>query len=129
MAIYGFTESIYKNKKINIYGQGNLERDFTYIDDVIFYINKILRRKFFKNEILNIGNTEPIKVIKIINLLEQNIGKKAKINFSKMPKTEVYKTKADISKLKKIGSIKKRTSIKKGILHFVNWYKVYKKIN
>ncbi len=128
MAIYDFTESIYKNKKINIYDKGKLGRDFTYIDDVIFYINKILRRKFYKNEILNIGNTETIKVTKIINLLEKNIGKKAKISLSKIPKTEVYKTKADITKLKKIGSIKKRTPIKKGILHFVNWYKVYKNI-
>ncbi len=128
MAIYDFTESIYKNKKINIYDKGKLGRDFTYIDDVIFYINKILRRKFYKNEILNIGNTETIKVTKIINLLEKNIGKKAKIILSKIPKTEVYKTKADITKLKKIGSIKKRTPIKKGILHFVNWYKVYKNI-
>ena len=128
MAVYNFTESIYKNKKINIYDQGKLERDFTYIDDVIFYINKILRRKFHKQEILNIGNTEPIKVLRIINLLEQNIGKKAKINWAKMPNTEVYKTRADISKLKKIGSIKNRTPIKKGILHFVNWYKVYKNI-
>ena len=127
MAIFNFTESIYKKKVINVYGDGNLERDFTYIDDVIFHINKMVTKKFIKNEIFNIGNTKPIKVMKLIILLEQAIGIKAKINLLKKPSTEVYKTCANISKLEKVSLLKKKTSIKKGVLNFVNWYKNYKK--
>ena len=128
MAMYNFTESIYKKKAINIYDHGKLERDFTYIDDVVFYINKMITKNFSNHEIFNIGNTSPVKVMKLISLLEQTIGIKAKIKLLKVPNTEVYKTHANISKLGKISLLKKRTSIKNGIFNFIDWYKKYKKI-
>jgi UDP-glucuronate 4-epimerase len=126
MAIYKFTDSIYKNKPISVYGLGKLERDFTYIDDVVFYINKLLNKKLKKHDIFNIGNTKPVKVIKLISYLEEAIGIKAKINFLKTPKTEVYKTCANISKLRNKCSSKKNTTIKVGIYNFIKWYKSYK---
>jgi UDP-glucuronate 4-epimerase len=126
MAIFKFTESIFQKKAITVYGDGNLERDFTYIDDVVSHIDKIINKKFLKNEILNIGNTIPVKVIKLISILEEAIGIKARVNLIKTPKTEVHKTCANISKLKKYSSLKNSTSIKKGIYNFINWYKNYK---
>ena len=78
MAIFNFTSKIYKRKLINVYGKGNLERDFTYIEDVINHINNLIPKKFNGHNIFNIGNTKPIKVKKLISLLEQAIGIKAK---------------------------------------------------
>ena len=126
MAIFNFTESIYKKKPISVYGNGKLERDFTYVEDITSYINKLLNKKFFNHQIINIGNTKPVKVIKLISYLEEALNMKAKINFLKTPKTEVYKTCANISKLKKLCSLKKTTSLKTGINNFVKWYKQYK---
>ena len=128
MAIFNFTESILKKKTISVYGKGKLERDFTYIDDAIFHINNLVKKNFFKHEIFNIGNTKPIKIIKLISLLEKAIGLKAKINFLRAPDTEVNKTSADISKLERISVLKRKTSIKKGISKFVYWYKNYNRI-
>jgi UDP-glucuronate 4-epimerase len=128
MAIYKFTDSIFKKKNITVYGNGQLERDFTFIDDVVSHISQMISRKFLKHEIFNIGNTEPIKVKKLISILENTIGIKARITLSKTPKTEVYKTFANISKLQKYNSLTNKTSIKKGIYNFINWYKNYKKI-
>ena len=128
MAIFKFTEAIYKKKIIQVYDNGKLERDFTYIDDIIFHIKNIIKKKIVGHQIFNIGNTNPITVKKVITLLEENIGLKAKINFSKIPNTEVYKTHANISKLKKISFLKKKTPVKIGIYSFVKWFKNYKKI-
>tara|TARA_B110000003_G_scaffold276005_1_gene320425 strand:+ start:1609 stop:2559 length:951 start_codon:yes stop_codon:yes gene_type:complete len=127
MAIFKFTESIYKKKAITVYNHGNLKRDFTYIEDVVSHIEKLIKRKFLKHEILNIGNTKPVKVIRLISILEKVIGIKARINYVKAPKTEVYKTCANISKLKKLTVVKNSTTIKEGILNFIYWYKKYKK--
>ncbi len=127
MAIYKFTDAIYKKEKIQVYDKGKLERDFTYIDDITFHIKNIIKKKFAGHQIFNIGNTYPITVKKVIALLEKNIGLKANINFTKMPKTEVYKTHANITKLKKISNLKKKTPINLGIYRFVKWFKSYKK--
>ena len=128
MAIFNFTSKIYKKKLISVYGKGNLERDFTYIDDIIVHINNLIPKKFYGHNIFNIGNAKPIKVGKLISLLEQAIGIKAKIALFKTPNTEVNKTSANISKLKKFSLVEKRTSVDTGISKFINWYKEYKKI-
>ena len=88
----------------------------------------MVKKNFFKHEIFNIGNTKPIKIIKLISLLEKAIGLKAKINLLRAPDTEVNKTSADISKLERVSVLKRKTSIKKGISKFVYWYKNYNRI-
>jgi len=128
MAIFKFVDSIYNKKKINIFERGNLERDFTYIDDLIFYIDKLILKKFTKHEVFNIGNSKPVKVIELIKLLEQSIGIKAKLQFSKAPKTEIFRTWSDNSKINKLVFFKNKTSLKKGVKNFINWYKFYKGI-
>ena len=83
------------------------------------FIGMNLSKKFIEhNEI--IGNTKPIKIMKLISFIEKSLSIKAKINFLKVPNLEVYKTSADISKLKRLSSQNKKNSIEKGILNYVN---------
>ena len=88
----------------------------------------MISKKFYGHNIFNIGNAKPIKVWKLISLLEKAIGIKAQIILFKTPVTEVNKTSSNNSKLQKLSLLKKRTSINIGISNFVNWYKEYKKI-
>ena len=83
MAIFKFTDSIYKKKAITVYGHGNLKRDFTYVDDVVLYISNLVNKNFSKHEIFNIGNTKSVSVKKLISYLESAIGIKAKIKLKK----------------------------------------------
>jgi len=123
MAIFKFTDSIYKKKKIQIYNRGDLKRDFTYIDDVVYYLSNMINRKFPNiHQVYNIGNTHPVKVSKVIFLIENALNLKAKKTFSKAPKTEVISTSANLIKLNTLLILKKKTSIERGINKFVNWY-------
>jgi UDP-glucuronate 4-epimerase len=123
MAIFKFTDSIYKKKKIQIYNRGDLKRDFTYIDDVVYYLSNMINRKFPNiHQVYNIGNTHPVKVSKVIFLIENALNLKAKKTFSKAPKTEVISTSANLIKLNTLLILKKKTSIERGINNFVNWY-------
>ena len=123
MAIFKFTDLIYKKKKIEIYNRGDLKRDFTYIDDVVYYISNMINRKFPKiHQVFNIGNTQPVRVSKIVSLIENALNIKAKKKFIKAPKTEVLSTSANLIKLNTLLILKKKTSIKNGINKFVNWY-------
>jgi UDP-glucuronate 4-epimerase len=123
MAIFKYTDLIYKKKMIEIYDGGNLQRDFTYIDDLVYYIKNMINRKFPKtHQIYNIGNNKPIKVSKIVSLIENALNIKAKKKFTNAPKTEVERTSANLSKLNNLIVLKKKTSIKNGINNFVSWY-------
>lgn len=123
MAIFKFTDLIYKKKKIQIYNRGDLKRDFTYIDDVVYYISNIINKKFLNtHQVYNIGNTQPVKVSKIVSLIENALNIKAKKIFTKAPKTEVLSTSANLVKLNTLLILKKKTSIKNGIAKFVKWY-------
>lgn len=123
MAIFKFTDSIYKKQKIQIYNSGDLKRDFTYIDDVVYYISNMISKKFPNiHQVYNIGNTKPVKVSKVVSLIENALNIKAKKIFTKAPKTEVLSTSANLVKLNTLLILKKKTSIKNGIGKFVNWY-------
>lgn len=129
MAIFKFADSMFKNKKINVYENGKLYRDFTYIDDLIFYINKMINKNYGKkHEIYNIANSKPVIMKEVISILESATGIIAKKQFLKKPRTEIFKTFADTSKINKLILMKKKTPIKKGILNFIKWYKKYNKI-
>ena len=141
MALYKFTENIYKNKKIQIYNKGNHTRDFTYIDDVITGIMKCLgnipkrnnKKKILKNpsesnapfRIINIGNGKSIQLKDYIKLIEYNLRKKAKKIFLDKQKGDVKDTWADTKKLQTVLKYKTNISAKKGVKSFVEWYKEY----
>jgi len=122
MAVYKFTSKISKNEEIEVYGSGNSERDYTYIDDIV---NGILLSldKNFKFEIINLGNSNPVKLNYLIKLIEKNLGKKANIIRKEEQEGDVPRTYADISKAKKLLGWQPKIKIEEGIKRFVEWYK------
>lgn len=126
MAYFKFTEKITNNEAIDVYNKGNMFRDFTYVDDIVDGIIRVLDGPA-KYEIVNIGGTNPEKLTKLIDVLEKNIGKKAKRNFMPMQPGDVLRTVADGKKLRKLGW-KPKVKIEEGLKKFINWYKEYYKI-
>tara|TARA_Y100001935_G_C17262666_1_gene487349 strand:+ start:142 stop:1107 length:966 start_codon:yes stop_codon:yes gene_type:complete len=125
MAIFSFTKNILENKAIQIFNRGKMIRDFTYIDDIVNGITKCLNLKKINFKIFNLGNQKPVQLMYLIKLLEKNLKKKAKINFTKYKKTEMEKTHS--SNKKAFIELKYRPKIKieKGIKKFIAWYKEY----
>ena len=127
MAYYKFTENICNNKPIDVYGYGEMKRDFTYIDDIVKGTVAALNSDIdFKT--LNLGNSEPIKILDFISILEKLLNKKAKINMLPMQKGEVVETFADISESKNLLNFDPSTSIEEGLKNFINWYTKYKSL-
>ena len=125
MAYYSFLNSLKNNKIIKVFNNGNMVRDFTYIDDVIDGILNVIKAKFANmHEVLNVGKGNPDKLMDLINFLEKNYSKKFKINFTKnIPLGDIKKTYSNVNKAKKIISWKPKTTLKAGIEKFVKWYK------
>ncbi len=121
MAVYKFTSKISKNEVIEVFGDGNSERDYTYVDDIVNGILSALD-KDFKFEIINLGNSNPVKLGYLIKLIEKNLCKKAKIVRLGEQKGDVPRTYADISKAKKLLSWEPKIKIEEGIKRFVEWY-------
>jgi UDP-glucuronate 4-epimerase len=126
MAYFKFTNKILKGEEIDVYNRGDMLRDFTYIDDIIEGILKVLDKQS-RYEIINIGADKPEKLSKFIEVLEKNICKKAKKNFKPIQPGDVLRTMADVKKLRKLGW-KPTTQIEVGLKKFVDWYKEYYKI-
>ncbi len=128
MALFKFAKSIYDNKQVELFNKGNHIRDFTYIDDIIESIYKILNKKNNKlYNIINIGNGNPVNLINFIKEIENYIGKKLKFKKINIQKGDVYKTHASITKLYKLINFKPKTSTKTGIKKFLDWYNQYYK--
>ena len=127
MAYYLFSNAISKGKEIKVFNNGQLERDFTYIDDIVDgIINIILKSKLNnKHRIYNIGNNKTIKLLDFIKEIEKNLNKKAKKKYLPMQSGDVFKTYADITKIKSDFKFRPNTTIKDGIKKFVDWYIKY----
>ena len=142
MAPMIFAKSIFEKRSINIFNYGKMKRDFTYIDDVIEGIIRCSKKpatpdyKFDKSnpnpsssfapfKIFNLGNSEPIQIMKFIEVLEDIIGIKAIKNFTEMQPGDVETTYADCSKVNDWIDFKPQTSLIKGIKIFVDWYRNY----
>ena len=127
MAIFDFTKKIFKKKKITVFNYGNHSRDFTHINDVknaLFKIFKTIKKKRSGSyDIFNIGSGNPVKLMKVIKILEQNIGKKAKIKYLIKQSGDVNITFSDIKKIKKLIGFKQKVTIEEGLKNFVKWYK------
>jgi len=127
MATFKFTKNIFENQTIELYNRGNMMRDFTYIDDIVSGIIKAIKKNH-SFEIINLGNNKPENLKYFIKVLEHEIGKKAKKKLLPMPKGEVLKTYASITKAKKLLGFKPKTLIEQGLKEFVKWYMEYYKI-
>ena len=128
MAYFSFTNKIYADEPIKIFNNGDMLRDFTYIDDIVHGI-ELLINKAPKGEdpykIYNIGNNKPIKLLYFIETLEKCIGKTAKKEYLPMQPGDVYQTFADISDIENDFGFKPETSIEEGLKNFADWYKHY----
>ncbi len=128
MAPFLFTRAILENKSINVFNNGKLERDFTYIDDIAKGVVKVIDNPPLLTppyKIYNIGNNSPVKLMDFIETLEKKIGKKAEKNMMEMQKGDVYSTYADTSDLIKDLGYKPETSLKEGISEFIDWYRKF----
>ena len=139
MALFKFTDSIVKDKPIEVFNYGKMMRDFTYIDDVIqsvyLLMKKAIRSKnnsenkkegiFYK--IFNVGNSRPTNLEDYIKAIELNLNKKAKVILKGMQPGDVEATYANTDLLESWINYKPNTSINEGIKHFINWYQSYYK--
>ncbi len=125
MSLYKFTKNILKNKKIDVYNNGKHVRDFTYIDDIVSGIHKLILKKNKGHKIFNIGNTKKVNLMNMINILEKNLNKKAKINFLPMQPGDIYQTHSSTKKLENYVNYKSKTKIETGIKNFVDWFLSY----
>lgn len=123
MALFLFTKAIIENKPIKIFNYGKLKRNFTYIDDIIDGILKVLDNpKAF--EIYNIGNNRAENLLDFISTIEENLQKKAIREYLPMQPGDVFTTVADIDKIKQLG-YQPSTNIDVGIQKFIEWYRTY----
>lgn len=132
MAYFSFTKKILSGEPIKLFNYGELERDFTYIDDIVEGImNIILSAPQEKNgaraKVYNIGNNKPVALKEFVSALEDAIGEKAKIEYLPMQPGDVYRTFADVSELEKDFGFKPQTDIRTGLKKFAEWYKEYYK--
>ncbi len=141
MALFKFTKGILNDKKIDIYNNGMMYRDFTYIDDVINCINLLInkppnikQKNKFKHDslspvapfrILNIGNTKKVYLLDFIKEIELALNKKAIRNYLPLQKGDVKQTLSNTKLLKIITGYKPKVNYKTGVKKFVNWYKKY----
>ena len=129
MAYFSFTNDIIDNKVIKVFNNGDMYRDFTYIDDVVTSIINLLDKVPLEDEngvaykIYNIGNNNPVKISDFIEILEKELKRKAKKIYLPMQPGDVYETYADINDLKKMTGFAPKTSLNEGLHKFVVWYK------
>lgn len=142
MAYFSFTKDILAGKPIKVFNHGKMERDFTYIDDIVEGIYKLidkapvanpdwheskddLSESFAPYKIYNIGNNNPVPLMRFINALESALGMEAEKIYMDMQPGDVLRTYADVSDLERDIDFKPNTSIEDGLAKFVEWYKEY----
>ncbi len=130
MAMFLFTDAILNNRPIKVFNNGDLSRDFTYIDDIIQGINLIVKDKNQdeKYQLFNIGNSRPVQLLEFIEEIEKAIGKPAQKIMMPMQPGDVNQTWADVEDLRKKYGYNPNFSVTEGIKKFVEWYKEYYKI-
>ncbi len=134
MAYFKFTQKIMAGEPIQIYNNGDMYRDFTYIDDIVYGVENILCNPPVQNEkgvsykLYNIGNNRPEKLMDYIETLERCLGRKAVKEFLPMQPGDVYQTYADVTELMRDYDFKPDTTIAEGLGKFAAWYREYYKV-
>ena len=142
MALFKFTKAIIEDKPIDVYNYGQMRRDFTYIDDIIEGVVRVLDKIPEANQnwsgdspdpssspapyrLYNIGNNNPVELMHYIEVLEKTLGKTAEKNMLPMQAGDVSATYADVDDLETDVGFKPKTTIEAGIKNFIEWYKQY----
>ncbi len=145
MALFIFTKAILEGKPIDIYNYGKMKRDFTYVDDIVEGITRLIptvpepdknwngltpdpASSFAPYRIYNIGNNQPVELMAFVEAIEDKLGVKANKNLLPLQEGDVPETYADVQALMDAVDFKPNTSIKQGISNFIDWYKTYYKI-
>ncbi|MFO7568495.1 MAG: NAD-dependent epimerase [Smithellaceae bacterium] len=142
MAYFSFTKAILEDRPIDVYNHGNMKRDFTYIDDIVEGVVRVIGRipqpnpdwdkknpdagsSYAPYKLYNIGNNQPVDLMKFIDILEEKLGRKAVRNLQPMQAGDVPVTYADIDDLAADVGFRPSTSIEEGIGKFADWYRGY----
>jgi UDP-glucuronate 4-epimerase len=142
MALFLFTRAILEGKAIDVFNYGKMQRDFTYIDDIVEGVMRVMRKipkpnkswsgddpdpgtSYAPYKVYNIGNNNPVELMTFIETIEKCLGKKAKKNLLPIQAGDVPATYADVDDLINDVGFKPATSIKEGISRFVEWYRDY----
>ncbi len=142
MAVYGFTDKLYAGEDINVYNHGDMQRDFTYVDDIIQSMMRLLDKPPAPDAnwsgdapnsatsnapyaLYNIGNNNPVNLIDYVKALEEALGKKAQKEFLPLQAGDVPSTYADVTALQNAIGYKPATPVKQGVQAFVDWYRSY----
>lgn len=145
MALFLFTKAILEGKPIEVFNNGHMLRDFTYVRDIVTGVAKVMElipqadpdwdpmrpapdKSFLPYSIYNIGNNQPVALMDFIHAIENELGKKASIDFKPIQKGDVPETYADTQKLENAIGFRPSTPVQEGIHEFVKWYKQYYKI-
>jgi len=142
MALFLFTKAILENKPIDVFNNGKMRRDFTYVDDIVESITRLIPKQakpnpawsgmnpdpatsFAPYRVFNIGNNQPVELLRFIEVIEEKLGRKAVKNFMPLQDGDVPETYADVEDLKNEVDFKPSTTIEKGISEFLDWYIKY----
>ena len=134
MAIFSFTKAILEGKPIDVFNHGKMQRDFTYIDDIVEGVLQVANRPPAREEsspssapykLYNIGNHQPVELMKVIEVLEKCLGKSARKNMLSMQPGDVLATFADVDDLMRDTGFRPATPIEVGLERFVRWYHSY----
>ena len=145
MALFLFTEAILKGEPIKVFNHGNMERDFTFIDDIVEGIVRVTDKVAEPNSdwsgdkpdpatskapyrVYNIGNNKPVKLMRFIEIIEEKIGKKAEKNLMPIQPGDVPKTYADVQALIDDVDFSPNTPLEEGVGKFIDWYRDYFKV-
>jgi UDP-glucuronate 4-epimerase len=146
MALFLFTKAILEDRPIDVFNHGRMVRDFTYVDDIVEGVYRVIHNRPESNpdwdsddpdpatgkcpyRIYNIGNNQKVDLMRYIEVLEECLGKKAEKNFLPMQPGDVPATYANVDDLVRDVGFKPNTPIEEGIMRFVEWYKEYYKID
>jgi UDP-glucuronate 4-epimerase len=128
MALFLFADAILKDEPINIFNHGKMIRDFTYVDDIVESIYRLIPKPAPENDdfvafqVFNIGNSSPVQLMEYIEALEKALGKTAKKNLMDIQAGDVPATHAHVQKLEEYVNFRPKTSVEEGVEKFVDWY-------
>jgi UDP-glucuronate 4-epimerase len=143
MALFKFTEAILAGRPIEVYGEGRMQRDFTYVEDIVEGLVAAIERPPAPDpawdpaapdpassgvapwRILNLGAAQRVELMRYIEVLEQKLGRKAKLDLLPMQAGDVARTEADVEETRAVLGYAPKTPIEVGVGHFVDWYLDY----
>jgi UDP-glucuronate 4-epimerase len=145
MALFLFTKAILEDRPIDVFNEGRMQRDFTYVDDVVEGVVRVLAKPPAPDptwvgdrpdpgtsrapyRVYNIGNDRPVELMRYIEVLERCLGKRARMNLLPMQPGDVPATRADVDDLARDFGYRPRTTVEEGVARFVEWYRAYYRV-